>query len=183
MVAKMEESTRVLSKILQYPQSDLVDRTRRAVELLSEVFPEVAEEIGRFLAYVESQPLGVLEELYTSTFDLSPLCSPYVGYHLFGEGFKRGALLVGLAEALRAHSIDFGTELPDHFVFLLPLFTRLNDREVAAELRDEALLPALDKMVQSFGESGNVYGKVISAVARLLQLDKESALVGGPAHA
>ncbi len=54
---------------------------------------------------------------------------------------------------------------------------------MVGELRDEALIPALAKMIESFGESENAYRKVLSAVEMLLQLDKETVSVGGPANA
>ena len=38
-----------------------------------------------------------IQELYTRTFDINPVCTLEIGWHIFGEDYARGALLVKTA--------------------------------------------------------------------------------------
>ena len=61
-----------------------------------------------------------LEELYTRTFDLNPVCTPEVGWHIYGEQYRRGRFLVQARELLKIVGVDERGELPDHLMSLLP---------------------------------------------------------------
>ncbi len=173
----------LLSEILQYPQDDLVEKAREVKALLSEIDGEAAQEMDQFLSYAQSGSPGVMEELYTSTFDLNPVCSPYIGYHLFGESFKRGAFLVNVNEALRQHGIDVANELPDHLALVLRLYAEVKKGDLADDLRDECLMPVIDKMEQAFGKSENVYRKILRATRSMLEMERDKTLAGGPVDA
>ncbi|MFN8628738.1 MAG: nitrate reductase molybdenum cofactor assembly chaperone [Candidatus Binatia bacterium] len=120
----------------------------RAGETLVPPATDSGALLREFRRSVASLPLGRLQEIYTATFDLQPRCSPYVGYHLFGESYKRSVFLVGLQERYRQHGVCPDGELADHLSAVLRFLAACSDAAPAEELIAEALLPALDKMLE-----------------------------------
>lgn len=113
-------------------------------------------------------PLQELQELYTRTFDLSPLCSLEVGWQLYGEDYARGSFLVYMRSKLREHSLTERGELPDHLGNLLPLLGRM-PAEQADERREAAALLALRKMMQPFSGKTHPYGELLRSIIDALQ--------------
>ena len=122
--------------------------------------PEVVRE---FLAETATLSRGELEELYPRTFDINPVSSLEVGWHLYGEQYDRGAFLVRMRDALRRAGLEEGTELPDHLTTALRLLARLPEAEASVFAR-EAVLPALEKMTKGFEDGENPYGGLVRAV-------------------
>lgn len=106
-----------------------------------------------------------LQAIYTTTFDLAPSCSPYLGTHLFGDDSRdRARLMLGL----RGAGVQ-GSELPDHIAEVLAFAPRFGDDEWR-ELVPLVLEPALQKMDALLRETANPYRH---AVAEALALCRE----------
>jgi nitrate reductase assembly molybdenum cofactor insertion protein NarJ len=91
-----------------------------------------------------------LQELHTRTFDVQAITSLDIGYTLFGEDYKRGALLANLsAEHARAGN-DCGLELADHLTNVLRLLPRMADADVREDFVRLLLVPALMAMLAEF---------------------------------
>ncbi|MFQ5875997.1 MAG: nitrate reductase molybdenum cofactor assembly chaperone [Dehalococcoidia bacterium] len=113
---------------------------------------DAAAPLSKFRAFVEATPRGRLEEIYTGAFDLDATCHPYVGYHLFGESYKRSVFLLELKERYRAQGyIANDKDLPDRLSILLRFLSMSDDVSLAQEIIGEALIPALDKMAKKKG--------------------------------
>lgn len=136
----------LFAAMLSYPKAGVAAAGRACAAELAPREPQAAALVEGFAAFAGETSRGGLEEAYTATFDLNATCHPYVGYHLFGESYKRSVFLVRLKEHCRACGIELGTELPDHVAVVLSLLTALSDAELTDELIAEALLPALDRM-------------------------------------
>ncbi len=141
------EMCRAFAEILSYPGVGVGPAAHACAAELAARSPEAARLVEAFAAFAEETPRGELEEIYTSTFDLGGAGYPYVGYHLFGESYKRSVFLVRLKEQYRACGLDLGSELPDHVAALVGLVAASEDGEFAEELITEALIPALDRML------------------------------------
>ena len=103
-------------------------------ELASALCYPVGDETRTVLAdFPGFEQLGSteLEELYTRTFDINPVCSLEVGWHLFGEDYNRGAFLVRMRGLLREHGIEEGAELPDHLESVLRVLDAFVKRDRA----------------------------------------------------
>jgi nitrate reductase delta subunit len=109
-----------------------------------------------------------LEELYTRTFDINPVCSLETGWHLFGEDYNRGAFLVRMRGLLRQHGVEEGAELPDHLESALRVLRTMEEKD-AADLAREFILPAVMKMRVPFKSGDNPYGAVLAEVERFLR--------------
>lgn len=182
--------------LLEYPRSGLVEAARECEALVSQVARSPASQGERgedaaallraFRTFSEATPLGRLEELYSSIFDLDPACHPYVGYHLLGESYRRSVFLLELKARYRAQRFDVPeNELPDHLAVMLRFLAATEDPTLAEEMISEALLPALDRMTgriksEGYDEDGALrlkegqrpdhpYRKVLEALRLVLQ--------------
>ncbi len=129
--------------------------------------PEIRAALRRFPDFAAIEH-GDLEELYTRTFDINPVCSLETGWHLFGEDYNRGAFLVRMRGLLRAHGIEEGAELPDHLESALRVLEVMDESE-AAGLAREFILPALLKMRAGFEDGDNPYGAVLADIEQFLR--------------
>ena len=136
----------LFADILAYPGPGLLAAVRECEALAAALDPALPATLRPFRDFVAETSLTRLEEVYTGTFDLDATCYPYVGYHLFGESYKRSLFLLKLKEAYRAFDISLGSELPDHIAPVLRSLAVCDDSEVSQELLNVALLPALDRM-------------------------------------
>ncbi len=99
---------------------------------------------------------GEVEEMFTRTFEINPVCALEIGWHIYGEDYARGALLVRLRQELRARGIPEITELPDHLTHVLQLMARLEE-PLANDMAGRYLLPALRKMIEAVKDSDCPY--------------------------
>jgi nitrate reductase delta subunit len=158
----------LLARLLSYPAPEYPMAVRKCQGLLRTAFPEDSQILHRFASQVESSSLEELEELFTRTFDLNPVCCLEVGWQLYGEDYNRGSFMVKMRQQLRSLGIAESIELPDHLSNLLPLLARLEPAE-AGPLCASYILPALRKMQQGITGKDNPYEEVLDVVARLIE--------------
>lgn len=134
-----------------------------------------SDEVGRivlakletFHVAIDGFSLGELEELYTRTFDINPVSSLEVGWHLHGETYERGAFLVQMRDLLRRCRIEESSELPDHLTHTLLAVGRMRQEECSAFISSR-LLKAIDKMLEGFAGKENPYEHMLAATKLLL---------------
>lgn len=162
----------LFADLLEYPSLATPIKAGLCSQRLQTSHPEAGSLLERFYRETETRTLEQLEEMYTTTFDMQPVCYPYIGYQLFGESYKRGALMAQLNEAYRVCGYSSGQELPDHIAVVLRfLSVEAADREGAfcQALLNEGLRPALEKMLQAFHpQSENPYVGLLSALGAVL---------------
>lgn len=149
-----------LAPLFRYPDASfprLLEDARRHFHLLDPFAREIAD--------VDLPPL---QSTYTSTFDLAPSCSPYLGVHLFGEESRdRARLMLGLRMSYRKSGpAPDENELPDHIAEVLR-FTPYYETEVWHELQHLVLAPALEKMSAQLQPTSNPYRHLVAAAATL----------------
>ena len=154
-----------LADLIEYPNTDWDSKiaANRADDLLTE-----------FRARIATLSLSEAQELYTRTFDLNPICALEVGYHLFGENYKRGEFLANLRETAAPFDLGQANQLPDYLPVLLRLLSKLKDEDLRGSLIGECLVPALDKMLTSLTESDNPYRFLLEALRKALQSEVPS---------
>ena len=120
-------------------------------------------DLQAFATEMAALDLSQQQAAYTSTFDLAPSCTPYLGIHLFGdENPDRARLMVGLKLAYKRLGIEPSTELPDHIAEVLE-FAERDDVEERDELRQFVLVPALTKMHGILSPTANPYRHLVAA--------------------
>lgn len=144
----------LFADLLEYPGPGLLQAARECEASVGRVNPEAAAPLRQFGAFVEATPLGRVQEIYSATFDLDATYHPYVGYHLFGETYKRSVFMLELRERYRAQGFVVEHELPDHLAVLLRFLARHGESSLAGELAHEALVPALDRMTGKARSAG-----------------------------
>lgn len=159
----------ILANSLEYPGGDWNTRLDRCKQWLTIQEPEVAVQFITFRRKVKDLSIEKLEELYTQTFDLNPVCTLDIGYHLFGENYKRGELLAKLRETEAPYELAQANQLPDHLPVLLRLLTKLEDAELRLALISEILIPALAKMLDALSQTGNPYRDLIEVISNALK--------------
>jgi len=157
-----------LGQLLTYPGEDHSKWVNLCRESAENTNPVAAQRIERFSAETHGLTIERLQELYTHTFDLSPVCSLEIGWQLYGEEYTRGSFMVTVRQQLRRHGIPESIELPDHLTNVLPLLGSLEESE-AREFSTTFLLPALTKMLPAFAGKDCPYEHVLQALDGLLR--------------
>jgi len=158
----------LLAALLHYPEADYVNGAERCFEALGGGDAEAAVLLGKFLAQTRDCTMEDLQALYTSTFDLDPMCTLDLGWHLFGEKYERGEFLVKMRVELRRLGVGESHELPDHITHALEALARMKAEE-AEEFAAACLFPALDKMCSALDGKANPFENVVLAVVRILE--------------
>jgi nitrate reductase delta subunit len=165
----MESIYRLFATLLEYPTASLSTQARECSDLLSSAGSPAAAPLQSFCRTVQELSPARMEELYTRTFDLQAICSPYLGYQLFGESYKRGIFMARLNEGYRVRGFSAGCELPDHLAVVLRFLALGAEGEFSRALLAEGLVPALAKMAQALGSpSDNPYSEVLGALSLAL---------------
>ncbi len=198
----------LVADIFAYPDEGFPRAVERAVGALQEVCPNAATPMGEFNDLLpfhdQDQPLLVMQEIYTRSFDVQAITTLDLGYVVFGDDYKRGELLVNLSREHREAGNDCGDELGDHLPNLLRLIAVHPDAAMMEELVQLIVAPALRQMVVQFNpdrlelkeklyrkhhrtvietaaERYAMYGLAFRSVYLLLQRDYELPDVDAPA--
>ena len=160
--------TERLALLFRYPGEDLHLRVAEALESMESKAGEAKAALTAFAEGIGGLGTEKLQELYTRTFDLNPLCTLEIGWQLYGEDYHRGEFLVKMRQQLREYGLPESSELPDHMTHALALVARLEPEE-AAEFGGRYLLPALDKMLAGWGENRNAYAALLESTFAYLK--------------
>lgn len=139
-----------LAGLFAYPDTVFPGKVREVQEFLDETCPEASLELKEFTEFASQVSLVELEELFTRSFDVQAVTTLDLGYVLFGDDYKRGALLVKLGGEHREAGIDCGSELPDHLPNVLRLLSAIQKPELREELVLKIVAPALRRIISEF---------------------------------
>ncbi|MBD3610644.1 MAG: nitrate reductase molybdenum cofactor assembly chaperone [Gammaproteobacteria bacterium] len=130
----------VLSRLLEYPEQELVDNLeliRERINDESEVSPQERVVINEFVDYLQSQELLQLQQNYVNTFDMVPEHSLHLTHHLFGDEKNRGPALVDLGEHYKGMGYEIeGNEIPDYLPLVLEYVGTLDEMAARVFLAD-----------------------------------------------
>lgn len=161
-----------LADLLEYPSEELRD----LLETL------VATDLSRddrlfflkdFQKNISSLKLSALQELYTATFEIQSTTSLDIGFHLFGEAYKRGAFMAKLKATQNALHMLPGSELPDHLTQMLRLLAQLQPVQ-AAPLIEECLLPGLVSILAGLESVQHPYRVFFEGLKKMLVAQKKA---------
>lgn len=153
----------LLACLMEYPTPDLPDQVRECAAALKTQCSRAARHMAHYRLFVEQTELSKLEELYTATFDLKPVCYPYIGFQLFGDTYKRGEFLALLNMRYKENGFGAQGELPDHVSMILRYLAHTPD----ADLITEGVVPSLERMIEQLKD--NSYRELLRAILVVLQ--------------
>ncbi len=156
-------SYELFAKLLTYPSEEYGEVVRELARQSKE------DQLSMFAEKTSNLSREEFEELYTRTFDINPLSSLEVGWHLYGETYERGSFLVKMRQSLKALGIQESTELPDHLSHVLVALERVEPGKEANELALKFVSPALTKMLEAFKEKQNPYEHVLLALKHAIE--------------
>ena len=139
-----------LAALFEYPDSEYPQKVRTVKRAVEDRYPVAAENVERFLGLLPTTDTVAMQELFIRSFDVQAMTTLDIGYVLFGDDYKRGALLANLNREHLAVKNDCGRELADHMPNILRLLPKLEDEELIEELADSILAPALREMIGEF---------------------------------
>lgn len=154
--------------LLEYPDGRTAPRAAALADHLQVQSAIWQDLLEAFALHVSMTPSGELEETYTRVFDMNPSATLEIGWHLFGETYKRGSFLANLREANRLHGVDEGASLPDFLPTLLRLAPKL-ERDSARGLIADCILPALAKIRPKVDEGSAPYHLLLESLELLLK--------------
>lgn len=138
-----------LAELVDFPGPELASRGRALADFLHDSYPDAEAEVALFLDSIPHKALD-LQELYTRTFEVQAVTTLGVGYVLFGDDYKRGALLSNLNREHNDADNDCRGELADHLPNVLRLIPKCKDHNLLEELVEQILVPALMLMIREF---------------------------------
>jgi nitrate reductase delta subunit len=168
MTSESEKFFDALAGLLEYPCADWPARFDECKRLHDTEGGESASAFADFARGVAGLEVAELQELYTRTFDLNPVCALEVGYHLFGDTYKRGLFLARLRETEESYELGQERQLPDFLPVMLRLVARLEDAELRGALVADCLMPAALKMTGALERGASPYAGLVRAVASVL---------------
>lgn len=154
--------------LLEYPSEAVRSQAAQVADELKWQPTIWLDLLEAFALEVQLTPFGELEEMYTRTFDLNPSCTMEIGWHLFGETYKRGSFMANVRETLRTHEVAEGSALPDYLPTLLRLLPKLRHDDAQDLVRD-CILPALEKLRGAVGEGAGPYANLLESLQLLLK--------------
>ncbi len=161
-----------VGRLFAYPVAGYTADLEGCAASLGDGHEQAAAELRPLLDHIGPMSLEQIQELYTCTFDINPVCTLEVGWHIYGEDYARGAFLVKMREMLRRHNLPESTELPDHLTHVLSVLGRLHGEE-ADDLAARYVLPSLEKMLTSVKDSEAPYMAVLKTVVQVVRDDHE----------
>ena len=165
----------LLADVLDYPTSGIVGQAAACSLALRATNVRAQGHFETFSKFCTTVPVSHLEELYTDTFDLQAVCSPYVGFHLFGEDRGRGMFMVKLKEHYAGRGHQPTGELPDHISVMFRFLALPERGNETLELISCCLIPAVKKMVSLFKDRTNAYQGVVEAALAVLEQERGSS--------
>jgi len=180
-----------LSKLIRYPSEDYhkllnefkinllnlksENDAEQAFRLSEDTIEKINENFELFYSSVINLCREELEELYTQTFDINPVSSLEIGWHLFGETYERGSFLVKMRETLRELAVEESADLPDHITHVLLALGRM-EKEEQTEFSEMFIVPALNKILDTFEGKNNPYESLLKIISMLIKVNHTSEL-------
>jgi nitrate reductase assembly molybdenum cofactor insertion protein NarJ len=142
-----------ISNLFVFPQKeDYKDNVQNIQLYLNEVLLDVGKILQPFTDVISIVSKQELEDLYLRSFEVQSITTLDIGYVVFGDDYKRGELLVNLNKEHQNYDIDCGVELADNLANVLKLLNLIEDSKLLNDLVNMIVAPALNKMIQGFGD-------------------------------
>ncbi len=153
----------MLAGLLTYPDDDYIQQIARGTVDTKYTFEHSNEHLRNFANEVKEFSLEEMQELFTRTFDINPVCALEVGWQIYGENYERGNFIVMMRKKMRELGLPESSELPDHLSHILMIMGRLSS-DNAKEFAAKFVTPAIEKMIAGMEGKSNPYLEVLLGI-------------------
>lgn len=161
-----------LACLFDYPTEKYFSQASECMELIREQQPDAVEVFEPFLDYVRGMSISGLEESFSYMFDLSPVCTLEIGWHLFGEDYRRGQYMAKMRRELVIAGIEETHELPDHLTHSLLLLDAMSPQD-SEYFASACVIPGMEKMVEGFEKQESAYKNLVDCAFLLIKSHQE----------
>ncbi len=161
-----------VADILDYPAAEVTGKVDELVQAAPDQSQRICELLHKFRDDCVRLRVKQLTEIYTDTYDFGSTCSLYAGHQLFGDNWRRSALMAGLQRRFRDEAFSIGLEMPDHLCTILRFVSMQGDTEETRDLLDSCLAPALTKILGGMDRAANPYAAALEALLCWIQSTK-----------
>jgi nitrate reductase delta subunit len=170
---------RSFSKILEYPQDSFFEHFSECLKNLEEKDGKLSNQLTLAFDKMKSLALSRMRENYIQTFDFNPSTSLAVGYHLFGDDYKRSKFMIGLKERYQKYGFKGeSNELPDHLPLMINFLAGNKFNDDISAIVDEGIIPALNKILNNFKKLAKKedegYLIIFNVLLQLLKKEREN---------
>jgi nitrate reductase molybdenum cofactor assembly chaperone NarJ/NarW len=169
-------SFRVLSRLLTYPQADLLDHMQEMKNVISDeglLKKGRQKDLFAFMDALAQSDLMAAQESYVELFDRGRAHCLHLFEHVHGESRFRGKAMIDLSMRYREKGLQIDArELPDYLPLFLE-FISICDSDEARELLSQAT-PVIATIGEKLKRRGSDYYSVMAAIVFLsgVKLDK-----------
>ena len=153
----------MLARLLTYPDDNYVQQIAKRTKGAKDTFGHVNEHLCKFTKEVDGLSLEEMQELFTRTFDINPVCALEVGWQIYGENYERGNFIVMMRKKMRELGLPESSELPDHLAHILMILGRISS-DNAMEFAAKFVTPAIEKMIAGMEGKSNPYLEVLLGI-------------------
>ncbi|GBC79074.1 Nitrate reductase molybdenum cofactor assembly chaperone NarJ [bacterium HR09] len=172
-------SERLLQKapeLLAYPDKAWWPRVQ---QLVAELEGQWQKALAPWVEALQALAPEEREELYVRTFDFDPATTLEIGWHLFGEDYRRGEFLASCRRLLAEVGVPEQGQLPDHAGLLLAALPALPPPKAEAFFAS-FLHPGLEKISSALAQRENPYRYLLEALdCAAAALTARAAVMGG----
>ena len=158
----------VLSKLIDYPDNELIENLDSVIEYIkdsSEIATDEKEILMEFVSWMRSHTSIKLQETYVETFDMVPEHDLHLTHHIFGDDRQRGPALIDLSEHLKNEGLEVKEgEIPDFLPLLLEYASTLDDIKSRAFLGDAKKIIKI--IADNLDKAKSPYSKLIRIVEK-----------------
>lgn len=171
----------MFASLIEYPGETFQPQIAAAEKSFAAADPAIAELVSIFGEKVREKTLDDLQELFTGSFDMDPECTLDLGWHLFGDDYKRGVFLAKVRRELARHEVHEVCELPDHLTHVLRLLAKMEAGE-GNKFAQACVIPAVKKVSDVLEKRESIYSPLYKALVSYLE-KHHSLPLKGDAHA
>ncbi|MDD5366591.1 MAG: nitrate reductase molybdenum cofactor assembly chaperone [Gallionellaceae bacterium] len=168
---------RLLSKLLDYPDADLLDalpETRARLARNPDLDPTERRVVADFIDHLEALDPTEAQAAYVLTFDLTPEHALHLTHHLFGDDKNRGPALIDLTEFYKEYGLELAAnELPDFLPLVLEFADQLDPEEARMFLAQWTKV--LKVLAGNLEKADSPYAALVRLVENRAQLVKAAA--------
>ena len=158
----------VLSKLIDYPDNELIENLDSVIEYIkdsSEIATDEKEILMEFVSWMRSHTSIKLQETYVETFDMVPEHDLHLTHHIFGDDRGRGPALIDLSEHLKNEGLEVKEgEIPDFLPLLLEYASTLDNIKSRAFLGDAKKIIKI--IADNLDKAKSPYSKLIRIVEK-----------------